>query len=297
MKFHAVLNRHGGTLKTLDIDAFASRMREKLVAAGHEVEIEIVEGKDVVDALDRASRRRSVDAVIVGGGDGSVSAAAAALMGKKRALGILPAGTINLFARALGMPLDLDDAIAVFAQGKTRQVDIATANGRPFVHQYSVGLHAKMVAIRDEMEFRSRWGKIRASARATWSTLMNPPRMRVTIRADGARITTKTQGIGVSNNLFGEGHLPYADDPAGGVLGLYVTRADRRRDLVRHFANMLIGRWDANPHVDISQAHMIELEFYRVARRHRCVIDGELVPLERKTRIEIHPGALRVVAP
>ena len=107
MRFAAVLNRDGGTLRTIDIDAFASRMRETLEAAGHSVTIEIVSSDELEQALDKAAAGRA-DVVLAGGGDGTVSAAAARLMDKKKALAILPAGTMNLFARSLGLPLTLD---------------------------------------------------------------------------------------------------------------------------------------------------------------------------------------------
>ena len=90
------------------------------------------------------------------------------LMGKKKALAILPAGTMNLFARSLGIPLTLDAAVQSFADGKVQAVDIATANGQPFVHQFSIGMHAKLVHLREKMDFGSRLGKIRASARAAY---------------------------------------------------------------------------------------------------------------------------------
>ncbi|MBZ9917479.1 hypothetical protein LB579_07165, partial [Mesorhizobium sp. BR1-1-7] len=100
MRFAAVLNRDGGTLRTLDLDGFRDRMRDLLEAAGHSIDIDVVAGKDIVPALDNAASRRGIDVVLAGGGDGTISAAAARLMGKKKALAILPAGTMNLFARA-----------------------------------------------------------------------------------------------------------------------------------------------------------------------------------------------------
>ena len=62
-------------------------------------------------------------------------------------------------------------------------------------------------------------------------------------------IVTKTTGIGVSNNLFGEGTLPYASDPAGGALGIYVTVAQQTGDLLRFVAKMARGKWEDNEQV------------------------------------------------
>lgn len=297
MRFIGVLNRDGGTFRTLDLDAFTARMAETLTAAGHSIEVEVVDGPAIEKALARAREDTDIDVVLAGGGDGTVSAAAAALKDTEKALAVLPAGTMNLFARSLGIPLSLDAAVEAFATGAIRRVDVASANGRPFVHQFSIGMHAKMVHLREKMNFASRLGKIRASARAAFSTVIRPPRMAVELTVADAVVATRSVGIAVSNNLFGEGHLPYADDPAGGKLGIYVTVALHRGELLRFLFYLALGRWNRNEQVEIHQAERAEL---RVLSRHsklRCVIDGELTRLERQTRFEIHPGALKVLVP
>jgi len=297
MKFAAVLNRGGGTLKTTDLSAFCDLMRETLEAAGHSVVIDVVEGDEIAAALDKAVATRGIDVVLAGGGDGTISAAAARLMGTKKALAILPAGTMNLFARGLGIPQSLDGAVQAFAEGEVVAVDMASANGQPFVHQFSIGMHAKMVQLREKMDFGSRLGKMSASARAAWTTINNPPAMSVTLTIGEAEIMTRTSGIGITNNLFGERHLPYADDPAGGTLGIYVTMARQRGELLHHFFNVARGKWRDNQHVEIHQTDKAVLEISSSARRLRAVLDGELIKLEPKTVFEIHPKALKVLVP
>lgn len=297
MRFAAVLNRDGGTLRTTDLSALTDRMRQTLEAAGHSIEIDIVAGKEIVAALGKVAARRDIDVVLAGGGDGTISAAAGRLMNGKKALAVLPAGTMNLFARGLGIPQTIDGALKSFADGEIMAVDIASANGRPFVHQFSIGLHARMVKLRDNMEFASRLGKIRASAKAAWTTINNPPGMKVTLTVGEAEIVTRISGIGISNNLFGEGHLPYADNPAGGVLGIYVTVARQRGELVRALFDMARGRWRDSDHVETHQADKAIVKIHTGSKKFGAVIDGELVKLERETTIQIHPGALNVLVP
>jgi diacylglycerol kinase family enzyme len=297
MKFAAVLNRDGGTFRTIDLEAFSIQMRDLLEKAGHSVEIRIVAGKDIVAALDDAAAKKSIDVVLAGGGDGTISTAAGRLMDGRKALAILPAGTMNLFARSLGIPLTLNAAVESFAAGEIREIDIASANGRPFVHQFSIGMHAKMVRLRSKMEFGSRFGKIRASARAAYGAFMSPPAMAVTLTIGEAEIMTRTTGIGVTNNLFGEGHLPYTDTPDGGVLGIYVTVAKERTQLLRFFVNVARGRWRDNDQVEIHQAEKVVLKIRSPLRKLGSVIDGELCKLDSVTTLEIHPKALRVLVP
>jgi diacylglycerol kinase family enzyme len=193
--------------------------------------------------------------------------------------------------------LSLDKAVVAFATGEILAVDMASANGRPFVHQFSVGMHAKMVDLRSKMEFGSRWGKIRASAKAAYSTLMNPPSMRVALNLGDADVLIRTTGIGFTNNLFGEGTLPYANDPAGGRLGIYVTMASQRGELIRFFAKMARGKWRDNQHVEIHETDAAVLVIKSRRFRRKAVIDGELVELQRRTAFEIHPKVLNVLVP
>lgn len=297
MRFLAVLNRDGGTLRGIDLDAFSATVSDILEPAGHTVETRIVPGGGVVEALAKAARTRSADVVLACGGDGTVSAAAAALKDKKKALAILPAGTMNLFARSLGLPLALDQALKSFADGEITPVDLASANGRVYVHQFSIGMHAKMVRLRDRMEFRSRLGKIAASAKAAYTTVMNPPAMTVSLEIGDAEIIVRTTGIGVTNNLFGEGHLPYADNPAGGVLGIYVTVARQRGELLGFMLNMARGKWRDTRQVEIHQAERVMLKLRSSKAGFKCVIDGELAELEQETELKIHPKSLRVLVP
>jgi len=156
MRFAAVLNQDGGSLRTIDMEAFSDRLRGTLEAAGHSVEIDIVSGREVAAALEKAIARRNIDVVLAGGGDGTISTAASLLMNKKKALAILPAGTMNLFARGLGIPQTLEAALQSFADGEVIAVDMASANGQPFVHQFSVGMHAKIAQLRERQSIFSR---------------------------------------------------------------------------------------------------------------------------------------------
>ena len=90
---------------------------------------------------------------------------------------------------------------------------------------------------------------------------------------------------------------PYADEPAGGTLGIYLTVARQKTELFRMAAGMLRGRWRDNDHIEVHQTQTARLELRSTKRGHKAVIDGELSKLEAVTTFEIHPGALNVVVP
>lgn len=296
MRFHAILNRDGGTLRTLDIDGFAAEIGRVIEEAGHEVDIDIVSGADVSAAIESAVSGAG-EVVMIGGGDGTVSCAAGLLKDADKALAVLPAGTMNLFARSLGIPLDLHEAVAAFAMGEIRQVDLASADDTIFVHQFSVGIHVKMIRLREKRAFRSRIGKIWASVRASLSALFKPPRLKVELELDGKRSRVKTAGIGISNNLFGEGHLPFTDTPDGGVLGIYMTKARGPRDFVMLALGLLRGKWRGNEQVKVQTAREVKLTVDPRHTRMECAIDGELRDLKPVTKLKIHRRALKVLVP
>jgi len=297
MKFSVILNRDGGTLRTLDLDALSARIRQTLGREGHEVDIEIPGRNGVAAALEKAAMKGRADVVMAGGGDGTISAAAGALAGKDAALAILPAGTMNLFARGLGIPQNLDAAVAAFATGRIRRVDVASANGRVFIHQYSVGMHPRLVELREEMDYGSRIGKMRASVRAAIMTLRRPPRVHATLELDSTELRIVASSLGISNNLFGEGHLPYAEMPDSGELGIYIARAWRGADIARFMMHMAAGRWQGNPEVEVRRATEATLILDKGGRGLTCAIDGELCEAEEKTVIRSLPGALKVLIP
>src|SRR5690606_34131777 len=108
MRFRAILNRDGGTLRTTDLDALRLRAEEIFRDAGDELDCRIVEGGKVEEELRAAGEDPVVEVILAGGGDGTISAAASVAFASGKVLAVLPAGTMNLFARALSMPVELE---------------------------------------------------------------------------------------------------------------------------------------------------------------------------------------------
>lgn len=297
MKIHTILNREGGTLKTTDLDRFGALIKAEFRLHGHAIEVECVRGSEIVDAIKRAADRDDLDVLLIGGGDGTVSAAATALMDHSIALAILPAGTMNLFARTLQIPMAIDAAVVALAGGTITEVDIATVNGEPFVHQFAVGMHARMVRMRDRYAYGSRMGKMVASTRAILAALGNLPEVEVEIDIDGEVRRLRTPALAISNNIYGEGHLPYADDPRGGSLGVYICETRDRGAMTRLTVDILLGKWRQNPALRTYAARRVIVDYRGSKRRDRAVRDGELRDLAQSSEIVMHPKALRVLVP
>lgn len=296
MQFVAVLNREGGTLRTTDMNAFADEAKAVFARHGHTLDCRPVAAKAVERSLRAAATTSGVDAILAGGGDGTISAAAAIAHETGTALAVLPAGTMNLFARALGVPLELTAALEALAAGTPGKVDIATANGRPFVHQFGVGIHARLVRIRDGMNYGSRLGKILASVRAVSVAAVNPPRFEVELRTGQSQSRRKVSGIAISNNPLGERHI-HAAHLDSGKLGVYLAAPVSTSELTRLTMDIFLGSWRDSPLVSEMEVPEVELHFPRRKKSAQAVIDGELVALPDTVTLKIIPKGLPVILP
>lgn len=295
MKLVGFFNRDGGTFRTTDMQTYERRAEQVFRDAGHDFEAIVFSGGEIVPAMERAARRDDLDGIVAGGGDGTISAAASIAWRNGVALGVVPAGTMNLFARSLKVPLDIWQALDVLAFGELDNIDIASANGRPFVHQFSAGLHARMVRYRNSYTYRSRLGKMRASTRAAFGVVFNPPEFEVEFEAAGITETRRVSAISVSNNPFGENALLYADNLRSGELGFYTAKPLKPLGVARLAIDMLRGRFRENDAVMVMHPAEVNLHFPKLRAKANCVMDGELLPLERDVTIKLHPGELKVL--
>lgn len=296
MHIVAIFNRDGGTLRTMDLDAFSATAKEVFERHGHVLDCEIVSGDKVEARLRVAATTKGVDAMLAAGGDGTISAAAGIAFATGMPLAVLPAGTMNLFARALKVPLGLPEALEAIAAGEIGVVDIATANDRPFVHQFGVGIHARLVRIREGMSYGSRVGKMLASLRAIAAAAVNPPEFEAELHTRRGMEKRRVSGIAVSNNPLGEGQI-HADRLDAGVLGVYVASPVSTSALIKLAADVFLGSWRASPMVSEKEVGEVTLHFPKRKRGALAVIDGELIKLDRSVVLKVHPGALKVILP
>ncbi len=297
MHFIAVLNRGGGTLRTMDLESFCASANKIFSTHGHTIKCVVTTGKYVEQRLREAATANGVDVVVAAGGDGTISTAAAIAYETAMPLAILPAGTMNLFARALKVPLDLSEALEAIATGEIGTVDIATANGRPFVHHFGVGIHARLVRIREDMTYKSRIGKVLANLRAITIAAANPPNFEAELQTRSRLERQRVSGIAVSNNPFGEGHIPHADSLDAGVLGIYLAAPVSTAALMKLWVEVLTGRWRTSEAVTERKVQDVTLRFPKYRRGLRAVLDGELIRLDRVVKVQVHPGALKMMLP
>src|SRR3954447_8883537 len=184
-----LLNRGGGAVAA--DPKIADKVAAALTKAGIAPDVQLIAG-DTCEVRCKALAERGDALVIVGGGDGTISAAASALIGTKTRLGILPLGTLNHFARDLGIPTDLNEAAKLIAGGKQRRVDVAEMNDRIFINNSAIGLYPLMVIDRDVQRKRLGRSKRLAMIVASARTLarFGHQRLTLTVNDEKERIDT-----------------------------------------------------------------------------------------------------------
>ena len=162
-----------------------------------------------------------VSFVIVGGGDGTLNAAAPGLLKTGLPLGILPLGTANDFARTLGIPSDLEQAVNIITAGQQRDVDLGEVNGHLFLNVSSIGFSAEL-AHNLTAESKKRWG-VGGYALAAFRLLRQSRPFSATLIHEGHAIPIKTVQVSVGNGRFYGGGMTVERSaaPDDGLLDVY----------------------------------------------------------------------------
>jgi diacylglycerol kinase family enzyme len=289
-----LLNRGGGTVA--GDPRIADKVGSALEQAGIEAEVELVSGGECAVRC-RAAAERGDPLLIVGGGDGTISAAASALVGTETRLGILPLGTLNHFARDLGLPTDLSEAAAVIAAGRELRVDVGEMNGGIFINNSAIGLYPLLVVDRELQ--RVRYGRPKAVAMlvASVRTLVRFGRQRLTLAVDDRQGQVDTPLLFVGNNDY------RMDFPTPGTretledgrLFVLVMRSRTRAGFIAAGVRALFKR--SRPD-DLVRLDGVERLRVSSPRSHVAVsLDGEVVRAEPPLDYTIRKRALRVIAP
>lgn len=250
--------------------------------------------REFVDLQSGGSSPRET-ALAVAGGDGTISAVAGIFAGTGLPLGILPLGTLNHFAKDLGLPLEVDAAAGIIASGQCRKVDVAELNGRVFVNNSSIGLYPFMVERRNAHQDRHGIGKLLATIPALFETLTGASWHRLDIAAAGERQRIRTPCVFVGNNRYGAdlkslGKRLRLD---GGELDIHVVRQQSRLGVLLLPMKIALGM--ANPQHDVHTFRSKEFEILSRRRRAlRVSLDGEVVRMETPLRYSIRPAGLTV---
>ena len=273
-----------------------SKVREAFAAGAVAADVRACSPRDLRAAI-AAAAASGVDAVVIGGGDGTLNAAAQVLVGGPTALGVLPLGTLNHFAKDVGIPLDLADAVATIAAGDRLAVDVGEVNGRFFLNNASIGLYPAAVREREELRHKHGGGKWVAMLQACFDVFRRYPLLSVVVRTEDQVAHLKTPFVFVGNNRYEMSlfSLGSRQTLRGGELSVYLSRDGGRVALVRQALRALLGTLEQDR--DFRSLVVTEMEIDTRRRHVRVAVDGEVVEMASPIRYRIHPQSIWVLAP
>jgi YegS/Rv2252/BmrU family lipid kinase len=261
-----------------------------------ETHISLAQNGAEVTELARQAACGPYKVIVAGGGDGTVSSIAAAIVNSNKILGILPLGTFNHFARDLKIPFDLEAAAHTIVAGQITEVDVAQVNDRIFLNNSSLGLYPIIVR---EREKRQRLGfrKWPAFIWATIQALRRYPFLDIQLHANDQSLARTTPFVFVGNNEYAMDllNIGVRDRLDRGVLSIYITHRTSRWRLIILALRALLGRLRRDK--DFLGLRSDELKIQTHHKRLRVAFDGEIEVMVPPLQYRVRARALRVMVP
>lgn len=291
----AIINSGSGGVLSRGLEA--EGVRRLFAEAGLEADVHLVPGDQLVEKT-RAALDSGVEAVVAGGGDGTIRTVASLLADGEVPLGVLPVGTLNHFARDLNIPVELPEAARLIATGTPRPLDLGEVNGEIFINNSMLGLYPPMVGVRDRERRQKNRGKWMATISALLKVLPRHPLLHLKVSAEGMEIHRATRFVFIGNNEYLMNAFTYSARSRfdSGDLYLYIARSRGRLGLV---GLGLLGLFRDLKWSD--RFDRVCLPEFRIETHHKKAVpvylDGEVLVLRPPLEYRNRPHALRVIVP
>ena len=298
-RVNVLLNAFSGTTAGKNRDELQNSLQVAFGKHDISANLKFLPGDDLGSGAERALQEvisGEADAIIIGGGDGSIRTVAAVVAGSGAPLGILPLGTLNHFAKDLKIPLAIDQAVGVIAAGETRPIDIGEANGKIFINNSSIGIYPYLVLDRERRRHGQKLPKWLAMGIASLKVLRNLPIRRLSINAPQWKDVVSSPCVFIGNNEYhlSGSRLGSRDKLDEGKLCLYVAKQESRASLLWLAGRSIIGL--VHQESDLRSMLLTAVEIQSQRKKILVAFDGEIETLQSPLKYQIRPGALRVFA-
>lgn len=294
-KFIVLINASAGTARRQGEESLRALLTAAFEANGAEAEIDFPKAPDLTARL-KAAREALPRGILVGGGDGTIRTAASVLAGSKVPLGVLPLGTLNHFAKDLGVPLEIEQAIEVFAHGNVARIDLGVVNDEIFINNSSIGIYPFLVLDRERMqgEGKQKWyAAFLASIRA----LRKFPLRKLRVRVENETLAHRSPVVFIGNNSYGleVGKLGTRERLDQGELSVHVARVESRGGFLLMVLRGLLGKLRGSRDLKVLNGSFAEI----TSRTSRLpvALDGEVEILSPPLRYSVRKRALQVFVP
>lgn len=290
-----IINAASGTARRYGPAALRDLIQVAARAAGHrELDVRVVPPKQLARALAEAAQDSRE--IWVGGGDGTLRSAAELMLKREGVIGVLPLGTMNLLARDLNIPLEIEKAVQTLAGAEVAAIDIGRVNDGIFLNKSALGLYPEMIVDRERRRRLFGLAKWPAMMRSAWRALKRHRMMEIVIDHDGRRreIVSPAIVVAVGTYEFHAARLFGRPDLQSGELTVYVSHEKNWLGSAGQLAKLFLGTLEGDPELELIKADSIAIDF---DRRKPVASDGEVEILPGPIRYAVGPGALKVRMP
>ena len=293
-----LLNRaSGGNQRGLDPREVCQTTEQIFTAAAHVISSDLIAAQELESALALAIGTRP-HAILVGGGDGTVSTAARLLGGTGIAMGILPMGTFNLAARDFGVPLEIDAAARFLADAGAFPVDVLEVAGHACLCTTILGFYPEFSKIFENRDHGGRWWKktlkLITGLRATFVNARAIPLSWECDGNGGGTARTKFSAFVPGRYKDSAGLIPARTEFSSGKLTAYIGKQEKPAAVLRAMVDYTLGLHEHNAALEIVTGSRMTL---RAARRKSCraMLDGEILRLSFPIELRVRPKHLMVL--
>ncbi len=297
MNYDILINEKGGTALAQGRDALESVLRDRL--GGRIRSLHFASGPAIGDALETILHSEP-EAVLIGGGDGTVALCGAVCVERSVPFGIIPLGTMNLLAGDLGVPAPLDECLTRYKNARLRHIDAGSVNGRFFFCNAIIGVVPEAAVAREEARELPGIGTWAALAETILRDMGTDNAETVHIRMRNLQRTIRAKSIIVANNAYAETPGAPAQRLArhsleDGTLTVYTAAPRNVWQSLRLLARLWLGGWPKDPAIRSFQRTSMTLD--AASRELLIALDGEPIALQLPFHFMVHPRAARVVVP
>ena len=250
-----------------------------------------------VDSCEKVAAKSKADVLVAAGGDGTVNSVATVAYHQKKLLGIVPMGTLNHFAKDLGVPLVPLQAVEMIAAGKTDKVDIGTCSDIVFVNNASIGIYPTMVRTRAKFErYITKWPAALVAVMVVAVRRLRLYSLQITL--DGKTLKRRSSLLFVGNNKYdlqGAG-LPERKNLQSGNLQFYILKTKRVNRLLKVALFTLMGWELPERYIERFSGSRLKVE---ITDRTKLWLayDGEIKQLDLPLVFKLESKVLSVIVP
>lgn len=295
-KYHILINKDSGSAQYLGQGKLRRLVKDSSIDAQSFRFLGIEELLESFDSLCKKGER-----VLIGGGDGTMKACAAIALKRKSGFGIIPLGTMNLLARDIGVPEDIEEALSSYAvNSKEDLFDVGMINNELFLCCAGIGTIPEASEFREETRDDNAFIAFPRLAGVIWASLERLKNQTISLNIDGKIQKIKSSSLVISNNSFNE-------DPSIGVdgiqkesltdgkLGVYSVAPRTIADRLRVLSRLALGSWQKDPVVQTWHGEAVSV--FTKQPQQLLSLDGETVVMKTPLECRIKPASLPLLLP